>query len=66
MTMTGEELLVHLKKLPAAQRKREVVIEGENKFRDVIFTSASKIRVALVDNDGNESEDGNECILIEK
>jgi hypothetical protein len=65
--MTGEELLVQLQGMSPEQLKKDVFVEGENKYRDIIFSiTVAKIRIGCI-KDGKETEsNGTECILIEK
>jgi hypothetical protein len=62
--MKGKELLDRLQKMTPEQLEMNVLIEGENRFRNPCYNSAEEISIRSIDDEGEEDEEGDECICL--
>jgi hypothetical protein len=65
--MTGQALLAKLNALSPEELSQEVLIEGEDKFRDPVFHSLDDNCIQILKiKSGKESKKGVDCICIHK
>ena len=64
--MSGDDLLTQLQGLAPEQRKLDVVLEVRDigKFRKTVRTSADRMRLINLDEDGDEDDDEPNYICI--